>query len=73
MNKLNVHHLGRKCALLAAVVIVAFLSGWSADGPTGGIVLAIALGAGCAVPVFGEERTDCLPRLRRRRSRPPDH
>jgi len=73
MNKLNAHHLGRKSAVLAAVVIAAFLSGWSADGLTGGIVMAIALGAGCAVPVLREERADCLPGLRRRRSRPPDH
>ena len=28
MNKLNVHHLVRKCAVLAAVVTVAFVSGW---------------------------------------------
>ena len=73
MNKLNVQHLGRKCAVLAAVVVVAFLSGWSADGLTGGIVMAVALGAGCAAPVFREQRADCLPRLHRRRSRPPDH
>jgi len=47
-------HLGRKVATLAAVIIVAFLCGWSATGLTGGVVFALALGAGVAVPLFNE-------------------
>jgi hypothetical protein len=72
MNNLNVQHLGRKCAGLAAVAAAGFLSDWSADGLTGGIVLAISLGAGCGALVFREERADCLRHLRPRRSAPRD-
>jgi hypothetical protein len=46
---MNVEHLGRKCATLAAVIIVAFVCGWSATGLTGGFVMALALGTGCAI------------------------
>jgi hypothetical protein len=67
---MNVEHLGRRCATLAAVIIVAFLCGWSATGLTGGFVTALALGAGCAVPVFTDDRADCSLRFPRgRRSR----
>jgi len=72
MSKLNVQHLWRKCAVLTAVVVVALLSGSSATGLTGGVVMALALGAGCAVPVFREDHKDCIPRLRQRQSSPPD-
>ena len=72
MSKLNVHHLWRKCAVLTAVVVVAFLCGWSATSLTGGVVMALALGAGCAVPVFREDGEGCVPRLRRRQSSPRD-
>jgi hypothetical protein len=65
---MNREQLGRKCATLAAVIIVAFLCGWTATGLTGGFVLALALGAGTAVPVFSDDRTDCSLRLHWRRS-----
>ncbi len=64
---MNHEHLGRKCATLAAVIIVAFVCGWSAIGLTGGFVMAVALGAGSAVAVFGGDRGECSPRLGRRR------
>lgn len=70
---MNVEHLGRKCATLAAAITVAFVCGWSATGLTGGFVMALALGAGCAVPVFRDNRADRslrLPRVwRSRRSK----
>ena len=69
MRNMNIDHLARKCAVLAIVVIIGFLSGWSATGPTGAFVTAIALGAGCAVAVFRDDRTSCLSRLARHRSR----
>lgn len=56
--------LARKLGIVAAVVATGFLCGWSATGTTGGVVLAIALGAGVAVSVFGSEPGTCLPRLR---------
>lgn len=65
---MNREHLGRKCATLAAVIIVAFVCGWSATGLTGGFVLALALGAGSAVEVFGGDRGGCSLRLARRRT-----
>jgi hypothetical protein len=39
------------------VIVVALASGWSALGPTGGIVVAIALGAACTPLVFAHTRT----------------
>jgi hypothetical protein len=65
---MNREHLGRKCATLAVVIIVAFLCGWSATGLTGGCVLALALEAGCGVAVFSNNRADCSLRLPRRRT-----
>ncbi len=65
MKDINHEQLGRKLATLAATIIVAFLCGWSATGLTGGVVFALALGAGAAVAIFSENRADCL-RLRRR-------
>lgn len=58
--------LARKLAIVTAVVAAGFLSGWSAVGMTGGVVLAVALGSGVAVPVF---RSEATPACRRRRSR----
>jgi len=55
-SSLDTDHPGRRVAVLAGVVVVAFLAGWSADGPTAGIVMAVALGAGCASPVLGARR-----------------
>jgi hypothetical protein len=49
---MNRRHLARKYATLAAVIIVAFLCGWSAMGLPAGLVLAIALGAGVTAPIF---------------------
>lgn len=60
---MNCERLGRKCATLGAVLVVAFLCGWSATGLTGGVATAAALGAGVAVVLFGEARTDCSLRL----------
>jgi hypothetical protein len=56
--------LVRKVTTLAAVIVVALACGWSALGPTEGIVLAIALGAACAPLVFAQTRarTDQAPR-----------
>lgn len=72
MKDINCEHLGRKSATLAAVITVAFLCGWSATGLTGGVVFALALGAGTAVPVFSERRTDsCLRRVRWHRGERP--
>lgn len=72
MKNLNREHFGRKCATLAAVITVAFLCGLSATGLAGGVVLALALGAGTAAPIFNDKRTDCLlPSLRRRNSTRP--
>jgi hypothetical protein len=41
---------------VAIVIIAGFLAGWSATGLTGGVVLAVALGAGVAVAVFHTRR-----------------
>jgi hypothetical protein len=60
------HLLARRIATIAAVVVVGFLSGWSALGMTGGVVLALALGAGVAGPVFRGEPRACLQRRRSR-------
>jgi hypothetical protein len=53
----------RKAAVLAAVIVVAFVCGWSAVGATGGFVMALALGAATA---WGDERL-CTRADRRRR------
>lgn len=42
----------RKIAVFLAVLVTAFVSGWSALGITGGIILAAALAGGVAIPVF---------------------
>ncbi len=56
--------LARKLAIITAVVATGFLCGWSALGMTGGMMLAVALGSGVAVPVF---RSEATPACRRRR------
>lgn len=53
--------LVRRVAIIAAVAATGFLSGWSALGMSEGIVLAIVLAAGVAVPVFRGEPHSCLP------------
>jgi hypothetical protein len=58
------HLLARRIATIAAVVVVGFLSGWSALRVTGGVVLAVALDAGVAGPVFRGEPRACLHRRR---------
>lgn len=72
MKKVNREHLARKFVTIVAVMSVGFLCGWSAAGLTSGVVLSLALAAGTAVPIFSDERTDCvLPSLRRRNSTRP--
>jgi hypothetical protein len=58
---------GRKLTTAAAVAATGFLCGWSALGLTGGAVLALALCAGTAVPLFYNQRKPCP--LRHRKSR----
>jgi hypothetical protein len=72
LKHINREHLGRNLAAVMAVIIVAFLCGWSAMGLTGGVVFALALGAVTAASVLRENRTDCSPRRvgRRRTARP---
>lgn len=55
---------GRKLASAAAVAVTGFLCGWSALGLTGGIVLAVALCAGVAAPLFHGEGKPCPQRSR---------
>ena len=52
MRNMPAGQLGRKVAVEAAVVITGFLAGWSSHNVTTGVVMAIALGAGVAMPVF---------------------
>lgn len=59
--------LARKMGILTAVAATGFLCGWSALGMTDGVVLAIALLAGVAAPVFRNEPKIC--RVYRRWSR----
>lgn len=54
--------LARKLAIVTAVVATGFLCGWSALGTTGGVVLAVALGCGVAIPVV---RSQAAPACRR--------
>lgn len=61
------HNLARKLATLAAVLVTAFLAGWSGMGLTGAIVFACALGGSAAVTIFARGATDCTPRWPRRR------
>jgi hypothetical protein len=71
VKDINREHLGAKCVTFA-VIVVAFLCGWSATGLTGGVVVALALGAGTAAPIFSERRTDSgLRPIRRLRSARP--
>lgn len=51
----------RRVAVVAAVAATGFLSGWSALGVSEGIIFAIALAAGVAVPVLRGEPHACLP------------
>jgi hypothetical protein len=37
VKDINREHLAATCATLAAVIVVAFLCGWSATGLTGGV------------------------------------
>jgi hypothetical protein len=62
--------LARKLAVVTAVVATGFLCGWSALGITGGVVLAVALGSGVAVPVFRGGAAVACRRARTRRHRP---
>ena len=54
--------LGRKLATAAAVAATGFICGWSALGLTAGVVLAVALCAGVAVPLFRNQGKPCPPR-----------
>lgn len=49
---MHVLQLIRKVAVEAAVVITGFLAGWSSHNISTGVVMAVALGVGVAVPVF---------------------
>lgn len=62
--------LARKLVIVTAVVATGFLCGWSALGMTGGVVLAVALGSGVAVPMFRSEATLACRRPRSRRHHP---
>jgi hypothetical protein len=55
---------GRKLATAAATAATGFLCGWSALGLTGGAVLAVALCAGVAVPLFRGQGKPCPLRHR---------
>jgi hypothetical protein len=56
--------LVRRLAVIAAVVVTGFLCGSSALGVTGGVVLAVGLGAGATGAVFRGEPGTCLVRRR---------
>lgn len=58
--------LARKLATVAAVAATGLACGWSALGAEGGVVMAIALGAGAVVSVFHGEHGSCLTRRRSR-------
>ena len=64
MATTNIGLLVLRLATLAAVAATGFLSGWSALGVTGGIVLAIALTSGAAVAVFRGEPHACISVMR---------
>ena len=66
MNSTRPHSLTRKLAIFAAVLVSAFLAGWSSTGVWAGVALALALGAGTAVPVFTDTTGDCSLRAPRR-------
>lgn len=55
----------RGILVVALVVVTGCLAGWSALGPSGGVVLAAALGGAAAVAVFGPGRACSRRRSRR--------
>jgi hypothetical protein len=63
---MNRDDLVRVCAILVAVVAVAFVC-WTAVGGISGILFAIAIGTAVAVAVFSGTRRTCTPRFLRRR------
>lgn len=64
MRNMPVGQLIRKLSVEAAVVITGFLAGWSSHNVTTGVVMAIALGAGVAIPVFHGDAHNCWPHRR---------
>lgn len=52
MNRPRTIALVKKVAVVGVVVVIGFICGWSATGVTGGVVTAIALGAGVSAAVF---------------------
>lgn len=66
-NTRDGNQFARKLATVAAVTATGFLCGWSARGLADGFVVAVALCAGVAVPVFRTQGKPCP--LRRRQSR----
>lgn len=64
MMNMSAGQLIRKVAVEAAVVITGFLAGWSSHNITTGVVMAVALGAGVAVPVFRGDAHICPPHRR---------
>jgi hypothetical protein len=60
--------LGRVIVLSAALALIVFVS-ITANGVSGGILFAIAIGTAVAVAVFSDSgRQNCVPRFLRRRS-----
>lgn len=63
VDTLRVRSFAARLAVVIAVALVGFVAGRSATTLTGGVVTAIALGAGVAVAVFaGGRHTDVPPR-----------
>jgi hypothetical protein len=60
-----------RIVVVVAVVAVGLLCGWTATGLTGGVVMALALGAGVTVATFNHRGAGGTTRLRcsRRRTR----
>jgi hypothetical protein len=63
---MNRDGLIRMCAILVAVLVVAFVC-WAAVGGLSGILFAIAIGTAVAVAIFSGTRRKCSPRFLRRR------
>jgi hypothetical protein len=60
VNRPRTIALVKKLAVVGVVVAIGFVCGWSATGATGGLVTAVALGAGVSAAVF--TTNGCGPR-----------
>ena len=67
MGRTNRERVGRRVAVLGAVVAVALACGWMATGFSSGFVFAIAIGVATAIAVFSDTKGACAPRFLRRR------